>query len=143
MKEIARSAIVEHSASEMYALVDDIDSYPRFLPWCLEARVQAAGTRKRATLTAGVGGIRQSFTTENENLPDRAIDMRLVEGPFRDFAAALLVVDDHALARGIHRGHACAALQLAQIALRLLAIGALRVRVRAFLRRLLVGFGAL
>src|SRR5919204_5400141 len=88
MKEIARSAIVEHSASEMYALVDDIDSYPRFLPWCLEARVQAAGTRKRATLTAGVGGIRQSFTTENENLPDRAIDMRLVEGPFREFAAA-------------------------------------------------------
>jgi ribosome-associated toxin RatA of RatAB toxin-antitoxin module len=88
MKEIARSAIVEHSASEMYALVDDIESYPRFLPWCLEAHVQAAGSRKRATLTAGVGGIRQSFTTENENLPERAIDMRLVEGPFREFAAA-------------------------------------------------------
>ena len=39
MKEIARSAIVEHSAAQMYALVDDIESYPRFLPWCREARV--------------------------------------------------------------------------------------------------------
>ena len=33
MKRIARSAIVEHSAAEMYALVDDIESYPTFLPW--------------------------------------------------------------------------------------------------------------
>jgi len=32
MKRIARSAIVEHSAEEMYALVDDVESYPRFLP---------------------------------------------------------------------------------------------------------------
>ena len=88
MKTIARSAIVEHAAAEMYALVDDVESYPRFLPWCLEARVQQSGARKRATLTVGVSGIRQSFTTENENQPGRAIDMRLVEGPFRQFSAA-------------------------------------------------------
>jgi ribosome-associated toxin RatA of RatAB toxin-antitoxin module len=88
MKSIARSAIVEHAAAEMYALVDDIEAYPRFLPWCLDARVQETGARKRATLTVGLSGIRQTFTTENENQPDRAIDMRLVEGPFRQFSAA-------------------------------------------------------
>jgi|ERR671934_391904 ribosome-associated toxin RatA of RatAB toxin-antitoxin module len=88
MKSIARSAIVEHAAAEMYALVDDIEAYPRFLPWCLEARVEKSGARKRATLTAGLGGIRQSFTTENENQPGRSIDLRLVEGPFRQFNAA-------------------------------------------------------
>ncbi|HYY60029.1 MAG TPA: type II toxin-antitoxin system RatA family toxin, partial [Burkholderiales bacterium] len=88
MKSIARSAIVEHAAAEMYALVDDIEAYPRFLPWCLEARVEQSGARKRATLTAGLGGIRQSFTTENENQPGRSIDLRLVEGPFRQFNAA-------------------------------------------------------
>ena len=87
MKEIARSAIVEHTPEQMYALVDDIESYPRFLPWCLEARVQESGARKRATLTVGVSGIRQTFTTENENQPHRAIEMRLVEGPFRQFNA--------------------------------------------------------
>ena len=87
MKRIERSAIVEHSAAEMYALVDDIESYPAFLPWCSEARVEAADGRKRATLTAALHGLRQSFTTLNENRPGEAIDMRLVEGPFRSFSA--------------------------------------------------------
>ena len=88
MKEIRRSAIVEHSAAEMFALVDDIESYPRFLPWCLEARVETIDGKKRATLTAGLRGIRQSFTTLNENRPGESMDMRLVEGPFRHFSAA-------------------------------------------------------
>src|SRR5919201_218704 len=82
MKEIARSAIVEHAAAQMFALVDDIEAYPRFLPWCVEAKVDETGARKRASLTAAMAGIRQSFTTENENQPDRAINMRLVKGPF-------------------------------------------------------------
>ena len=88
MKEIRRSAIVEHSAGEMYALVDDIASYPRFLPWCTDVKVEPVGERKRATLTAAMGGIRQSFTTENENRPGEAMTMHLVEGPFRHFDAA-------------------------------------------------------
>ena len=88
MKEIARSAIVEHTPEQMYALVDDIESYPRFLPWCLDARVEHTDERTRATLTAGMAAVRQSFTTENENQPGRAIDMRLIEGPFRHFSAS-------------------------------------------------------
>ena len=88
MKEIGRSAIVAHTPEQMYALVDDIESYPRFLPWCLDARVADIDGRRRATLTAGMAGVRQSFTTENENQPGRAIDMRLVEGPFRHFSAS-------------------------------------------------------
>ena len=89
MKRIARSAIVEHKAGEMFALVDDIEAYPRFLPWCTGAVVHertAEGTR--ATLTVGMRGLRQSFTTQNQNRPVEAIDMRLLDGPFRRFAAA-------------------------------------------------------
>src|SRR4051794_26418967 len=88
MKEIRRSAIVEHSAAQMYALVDDIASYPRFLPWCTAVTVEQASDKKRATLTAALGGVRQSFTTLNENRPGEAIDMHLVEGPFRRFDAS-------------------------------------------------------
>lgn len=88
MKRIVRSAIVEHSAAEMYALVDDIERYPSFLPWCRDARVEEVDGRKRATLTAGLRGLRQSFTTLNDNRPGEAIDMQLVEGPFRQFTAA-------------------------------------------------------
>src|SRR5262245_17317068 len=88
MKRIARSAIVECSADAFYALVEDIESYPSFLPWCAAARVhQRTPERTVATLTLAAKGLRQSFTTENANLPGRAIDLRLVEGPFKSFAA--------------------------------------------------------
>ena len=87
MKEISRSALVEHPASQMYALVDDIDSYPSFLPWCQSVQVETLEGKKRATLTVGLRGIRQSFTTLNENHPDASIHMRLVEGPFKEFSA--------------------------------------------------------
>lgn len=87
MKEIARSAIVEHSAARMYALVEDIEAYPVFLPWCAAAVVheRRPGSTK-ATLTVRAARVRQSFTTQNENRPGEAIAMRLVEGPFRRFA---------------------------------------------------------
>jgi len=87
MKRIERSALVEHSAADMFALVDDIEAYPRFLPWCLATQVETQDGRKRATLTVGLRGIRQSFTTLNENRPGESIDMQLVDGPFRDFRA--------------------------------------------------------
>ena len=88
MTRLARSAIVERSAEELYALVEDIESYPSFLPWCAaaEVRERSAG-RTVATLTVGVKGLRQSFTTENLNQPGRSIKMRLLEGPFKRFSA--------------------------------------------------------
>lgn len=88
MKRIARSAILEHGAGQVYALVEDIEAYPRFLPWCLAARVSRGPEGTRATLDVGVRGLRQSFTTLNTNRPGESIEMRLVEGPFRRFAAA-------------------------------------------------------
>jgi ribosome-associated toxin RatA of RatAB toxin-antitoxin module len=89
MKRITRSAIVEHSAAHMFALVDDVESYPRFLPWCVAATVEErTPVSARATLTIGMRGLRTSFTTQNELRPGEAIDMRLVQGPFRHFAAA-------------------------------------------------------
>lgn len=88
MKKIARSAIVEHSAEQLYALVEDIEAYPRFLPWCVATQVlERVPGRTRAMLTVGMSGLRQAFTTENDNRPGEAIDMQLVEGPFRRFGA--------------------------------------------------------
>ena len=89
MKRIARSAIVPHSAQEMFALVDDIESYPRFLPWCTAAAVEErTPSGVRATLTVGVRGLRQSFTTQNDLQSGEAMHMRLVKGPFRRFSGA-------------------------------------------------------
>jgi ribosome-associated toxin RatA of RatAB toxin-antitoxin module len=88
MKRIARTAIVESTAGELYALVEHIEAYPEFLPWCVSARVlerTAGGTR--ATLQIGLKGVAQSLTTENLNRPGESIEMRLVQGPFRNFSA--------------------------------------------------------
>jgi ribosome-associated toxin RatA of RatAB toxin-antitoxin module len=89
MKRIARSAIVEHSAERMFALVDDIESYPRFLPWCRAAKVdERTEERVQATLSVGMRGLKQTFSTRNELRPPEAMEMRLLKGPFRHFAAA-------------------------------------------------------
>lgn len=89
MKHIARSAIVECSAAQLYALVERIESYPEFLPWCLSTRVlERTPGRTRAMLQIGTKGVKQSLTTENRNRADVSIDMQLVEGPFRHFSAA-------------------------------------------------------
>lgn len=93
MKRIQRSAIVEHAAPALRALVEDVERYPEFLPWCLEARVlERAPGRMVARLTAGLKGLRQPFTTENTTGPDGSMQLRLVEGPFRRFAASWKVV---------------------------------------------------
>jgi ribosome-associated toxin RatA of RatAB toxin-antitoxin module len=87
VKRISRSAIVERGAAELYALVQDIESYPGFLPWCTGAQVrERTAERTVATLSVGVGAVRQSLTTENANFPARLIRMKLLEGPFRRFS---------------------------------------------------------
>ena len=89
MKRIARSAIVEHSAEQMFSLVDDVESYPRFLPWCRAAKVdQRTAGWVQATLSVGMRGLKQTFSTRNELHTPQAMDMRLLKGPFRHFAAA-------------------------------------------------------
>ena len=84
MAEVIRSVLVEHSRGEMYALVDAVEEYPKFLPWCGGAQVllrDAAVTR--ATVLIDYHGIRQSFTTENAKREPEEMQIRLVEGPFR------------------------------------------------------------
>jgi ribosome-associated toxin RatA of RatAB toxin-antitoxin module len=85
MKRIVRSAIVEHGAPAMYALVADVDAYPQFLPWCRQVRV--APGRVAATLVVGLRGLSYELTTAIAFQPHQAIDLTLLEGPFRRFAA--------------------------------------------------------
>jgi ribosome-associated toxin RatA of RatAB toxin-antitoxin module len=84
MSTLSRSAIVNHSAQQMFSLVSDIESYPRFLPWCDTARVAEHGPgRVVATLRINFRGLKEEFTTENRDRPGERIDMKLVAGPFR------------------------------------------------------------
>ena len=84
MPVILRSALVEHSAARMFALVNDIAAYPRRFDWCREARVlEAVDDRVLARLDLGIGGFHTWFTTENLLVPPHHIEMSLRDGPFR------------------------------------------------------------
>lgn len=84
MTVVDRSALVGHSAHKMYALVADVESYPKFLPWCDRAVVFVSEPgRTVATLHIDFHGLKEQFTTENLNHPGASIDMKLVSGPFR------------------------------------------------------------
>lgn len=84
MPDVKKSVLVEFSADEMFALVDAVERYPEFLPWCGGATVSDRNEHMtRATIDINFRGIRQSFTTENTKEPGRSMHMRLVEGPFR------------------------------------------------------------
>jgi ribosome-associated toxin RatA of RatAB toxin-antitoxin module len=76
--------LVGHSAQQMFALVDAVEAYPEFLPWCDRTTViYRDATRTRATINVNYHGAKQSFTTENTKDPPRVMSIRLVEGPFR------------------------------------------------------------
>lgn len=83
MKHVHKSVLLWYAPREMYELVADVDAYPRFLPWCADAKVverHADGVTARLTLA--YRGVRQSFTTRNIHTPDSAVEMKLVDGPF-------------------------------------------------------------
>src|SRR5262245_32086317 len=85
MKTVKRSALVAHSAKKMFALVDGIELYPEFLPWCGGAQVlekRAGG--KTARIDVDYAGVRIHFTTDNVNRAGESIKMTLREGPFSD-----------------------------------------------------------
>jgi ribosome-associated toxin RatA of RatAB toxin-antitoxin module len=84
MREVKRSALVNRPPAEVFALINDIESYPQFLPWCTHARVQSSTPAEIiATLGVKKGGLHGEFTTRNQLEPDRRIRMELVSGPFR------------------------------------------------------------
>ena len=79
-------ALVPHRAAAMYALVEDIERYPDFLPWCSGATVLVRDPHQTvATIEVDFWGVRQRFTTANAKQPPERIELRLVRGPFRDF----------------------------------------------------------
>src|SRR5438477_232620 len=84
MALVEKSVLVEHSAAQMHALVEDVARYPEFLPWCGGTEVLSReGDVTCAAIRIDYRGIRQRFSTENRSQPPRLIEMKLVDGPFR------------------------------------------------------------
>lgn len=84
MPLVSRSAIVPYSAAQMYDLVNAIEDYPAFVPWCSASESEhESAEQKTATLFFTRGALKTSFTTRNVLTPNKRVDMQLVDGPFR------------------------------------------------------------
>ncbi|MCB1691514.1 MAG: type II toxin-antitoxin system RatA family toxin [Pseudomonadales bacterium] len=87
MSEVRRSALIALPAETMFDVVSDVPSYPKFLPWCTDAKVLSESAEEVvARLTIEKGGISQSFTTRNVMERPGRIHLSLVDGPFSHFA---------------------------------------------------------
>jgi len=81
---VRKSVLVPHSAAEMFELVDHVERYPQFLPWCGGAAVlETRENGKTACIDIDYHGIRAHFVTDNVNKPPESIVLTLNRGPFR------------------------------------------------------------
>src|SRR5476649_1596912 len=84
MTIIQRSALVPYSARQMFELVNNIEDYPRFLPWCGSSQILTrTDTEIEASLDIAWSGVHKTFTTRNRLHPYDHIEIELITGPFR------------------------------------------------------------
>ena len=84
MNKVEKTVLVMHSAEQMYALVDAVEDYPKFLPWCGGVDLlERSGTSISATLHINYHGIKQNFTTQNMKTFPHRMEIKLKNGPFK------------------------------------------------------------
>lgn len=81
---IKRSSLLPYTSRQMFELVNGIEDYPRFLPWCHASHIIHRDEKEvEAALELAWSGVHKSFTTRNILTPYERIDITLVHGPFR------------------------------------------------------------
>jgi coenzyme Q-binding protein COQ10 len=80
----AERQVVPYTPEQLFDLVADVGSYPRFLPWCVASRVRSrTETQLLADLTIGFGPFRESFSSRvTLDRPNRVV-VKYENGPFR------------------------------------------------------------
>lgn len=78
--------VPRHTPEELYALAVDIESYPRFLPWCQQARIRARdGDRIEVDNLFGLGPMQARFTSQALQEPPERLTITSQDGPFHRF----------------------------------------------------------
>lgn len=85
MARVEKSVLVAHTPERMFELVDRVEDYPDFLPWCGGIELKSRDAHRTvATIHIAYMGIRQSFTTENTKTYPCEMRIRLQDGPFSE-----------------------------------------------------------
>ncbi|MFZ2853905.1 MAG: type II toxin-antitoxin system RatA family toxin [Rhodocyclaceae bacterium] len=84
MALVEKSVLIERSAQQMFDLVDRVEDYPQFLPWCSQTRLEFRDEAKTvATLFISYLNVKSHFTTENAKEIPLLMSIKLIDGPFR------------------------------------------------------------
>ena len=83
MVQVSRSVLLNYTVDEVFSIVNDIASYPQFVPNCTHGEVhEDLGHEMLATISFKALGLKQALTTRNTVVQGESISMNLVEGPF-------------------------------------------------------------
>lgn len=84
MHTLKRYAFVPYSARQMFELVNNIEDYPRFLPWCEGSEIIKRDEQEVvASLNISWKGFHKNFTTRNKLYPYEKTTINLVNGPLQ------------------------------------------------------------
>ncbi|TNF69508.1 MAG: type II toxin-antitoxin system RatA family toxin [Gammaproteobacteria bacterium] len=98
MSKVEKSATVSYSAEAMFNLVNDIEAYSEFLPWCSKAEVlKRTDDLVEGKLYVAKGGFEKSFATRNRLKKNKEMTLELLEGPFKKLYGLWQFneIDDH------------------------------------------------
>jgi ribosome-associated toxin RatA of RatAB toxin-antitoxin module len=85
MARVEKSVLVAHPPERMFELVDRVEEYPAFLPWCGGTELKWRDDQSTvATIHIAYMGVRQSFTTENTKRFPGSMRILLQNGPFTE-----------------------------------------------------------
>jgi len=84
--EIQRSILVPYSAEAMFDLIEQAEWYPLFVPWCTAAEIlERSDDWVAARLEIVYARWRFQMRTRNPKRRPEWLQVRLVEGPFKEF----------------------------------------------------------
>ncbi|MBI5785642.1 MAG: type II toxin-antitoxin system RatA family toxin [Rhodocyclales bacterium] len=84
MAVVEKSVLIERTAVQMFELVDRVEDYPKFLPWCGGTELlERTDSKTAARIHINYHGLKAHFATENAKEMPRRMNIRLREGPFR------------------------------------------------------------
>ncbi len=84
MAVVEKSVLIERTPAQMFALVDAVEDYPRFLPWCGGVELhERTAQRTVATIRINYHGLKSHFSTANAKQAPTHMDMSLRDGPFK------------------------------------------------------------
>jgi ribosome-associated toxin RatA of RatAB toxin-antitoxin module len=83
MNFIKKSEEINVSHDLIFALINNVEDYHKFLPWCSDSKIISDTNNKMAAeIEISKNFVNWKFSTENTYSLNKRIDIKLIDGPF-------------------------------------------------------------